>query len=220
MKSKEEFKEMISETNVSLNERMISIVTGTLLLCSSFSGRGKLLKAISGGFLMFRGFTGYCPGYKALGHNEDAAAKDFIHINTSVTVDRPRQEVYDFWRKLENLPRFMKHLESVEELDNETSLWKARIPGGLGTVDWKSEIVNDKPNEHLSWRSVPDSQVQNTGFVDFRDTVNLGTVVHVVISYHPPAGKVGKSVGKLFNPLFEKMITDDIKNFKEYLEEH
>ncbi len=205
------------EKNVNLTERIISLVSGSLLLCSAFSGRARLLKGLTGGLLVFRGASGYCPAYDALGY-KTAGEKDYIHISTTVAVDRPRQEVYAFWRKLDNLPSFMKHLESVEVLDEQTSEWTLRIPGGVGTVSWKSSIIKDEPDTHLSWRSLPGSDIENTGFVDFRDTQQLGTVVHVVIAYYLPAGKVGEGVAKLFNPVFEKMVRDDIRNFRSYME--
>lgn len=218
MKNCDDLKECFQEPNVNLTERVISLAAGSLLLYSLLSKRGRLLKGLAGSLLMFRGATGYCPAYEAFGKGEETIEKNFIHINTSVTVDKPRQEVYAFWRQLENLPKFMTHLESVKVNDDDTSEWKARIPGDLGSIGWKSEMIRDKPNEHISWRSLPDSDIDTTGFVDFRDTVNLGTVIHVVISYHPPAGKAGEKIGKLLNPVFEKLVTDDIKNFKSFIE--
>ncbi|CAN5284574.1 hypothetical protein BH09BAC1_BH09BAC1_01360 [soil metagenome] len=156
---------------------------------------------------------------KGVLHLNSAGEKFDINIETKVRVHSNRQEVYDYWRKLENLPKFMEHLESVTQLDKTTSQWKAKVPGGIATIDWKAEIVEDKRLTRISWKSVEGADVENAGTVDFFDAGKQGTDVHVVISYHAPAGKVGNAVAKLLNPAFEAMIEADIKRFAEVMEE-
>ena len=115
----------------------------------------------------------------------------------------------------------MRHLKKVQVLDETTSEWTAsipRLPGKLGTVSWKSEIVKDDPGALLSWKSLPGSAIENAGKVSFNDAGKFGTEVHVVISYHAPLGLVGEKAGKLLNPLFEKMVREDIRNFKRFIE--
>lgn len=203
-----------NETSVApLSERILSIAGGSWLLYDMLSaGKTDYLKSAAAGFLLFRGATGFGL-VTGSGRN-----RRNIKIETTMTVNRPVNEVYDYWRKLENLPLFMDHLESVKELDERKSEWKARIPGGIGTISWKSEIIREESNRHVSWRSLPDSAIENEGTVSFHDAGKYGTRVEVVISYRTPAGKAGDKAAELANPLFEKMIRKDIKNFKSHME--
>lgn len=203
--------------NVENSERILSATAGGLLLAIA-SRRGGLLKTLAGGYLLFRGITGFCYGYRSLEEKGVVVKPRNVNVRTSVTVMKPRNEVYEFWRKLENLPRFMTHLESIEALDENTSLWKAEVPGGLGHLSWKSEIVEDEPNERIGWRSLPGSKVHHAGNVHFEDAGTAGTVVHAVISYHAPAGKIGEQVGRLLSPVFALLLKSDIRNFKRYME--
>lgn len=209
------------DKNVGRTERIISAIAGGLLLVHGLR-RGKKLSEMSlGSFLLFRGATGYCPVRNSISNLASSNGIDHaqnVNIKTSVLIDSPREEVYSFWRKLENLPLFMKHLESVKVIDEKTSVWKARIPGGLGTIEWKSEIVNDQKNERIGWQSLPGSEIQNAGNVQFIDAGDGMTELKAVISYEAPGGKVGEKVGQLLNPVFEQMVKSDIKNFRKYLD--
>ena len=164
-----------------------------------------------------RAITGHCPAYSAMGKKGLPDPVKNINIRTSVTVNKPRHEVYAFWRRLENLPLFMKHLESVEAHDSHRSSWQARIPGGIGTISWDAEVVKDEPGELLGWSSLPGADVENSGKVEFLENGG-GTKLNVVISYRPPMGAVGAGAAKLFNGAFEKMVKQDIANFKQYIE--
>ena len=108
-------------------------------------------------------------------------------------------EVYNFWRKLDNLPLFMNHLESVDLLDNERSHWVLKLPTGVAKVSWDAEIVHDIPGEMIGWSSLPGSMIDNAGKVRFRDTFNdQGTLVDVVISYQPPVRADSAQVWRMF----------------------
>src|SRR5690606_13296537 len=99
-----------------------------------------------------------------------------LDLQTTITVHAPREEVEAFWRRLENLPRFMRHLEEVRELGPGRSHWVAAIPGGLGTISWDAETRVDR--NRISWRSVPGSVIENAGEVLFRDAPGVrGTEV-------------------------------------------
>src|SRR5690606_6156716 len=140
-----------------------------------------------------------------------------VEVDTSVVLNRPASEVYSFWKNLENLPRFMKHLEKVERIDETHSRWTAKGPGGIGSVSWEAEIVEDFQNELISWRSLPGSTVDNAGRVRFRETPT-GTEIKVQMSYRLPGGDVGGMAAKLLNPMTEKMMRDDIQDLKDVLE--
>ena len=136
----------------------------------------------------------------------------------SVTVNKPIGEVFAFWRGLENLPQFMEHLESVEVIDNRRSHWKAKAPAGT-SVEWDAEIVEERENELISWRSMPGSVVPNAGTVRFKEAPGgQGTEVHVVMEYHIPGGAIGSVVAKLFREEPDQQVRDDLRHFKQVME--
>jgi uncharacterized membrane protein len=208
--------------NVNMPERLLSIAGGALI---AYKGLKQLKQhpviaieeAMVGGMLLYRGATGYCPVYGAL--NKDSTDTGAIHISETFMVDKPRNEVYAFWRKLENLPRFMKHLSSVEEQDNKRSQWRANLPGELVKLTWNAEITREEENSYIGWQSTEGSMVDNAGKVRFDDALNgSGTQLTVDISYFPPAGSLGQGIAKLLNGIFENMVREDILNFKHYME--
>ena len=136
----------------------------------------------------------------------------------AITVNRPREEIYRVWRDFRNLPRFMENLESVEITGETTSHWVARAPGGK-SVEWDAEIMDDQPNERISWRSLPGSRVENTGTVRFVTAPGgKGTEVHVEIRYTPPAGRLGATVAKIFGVDAGQQTIGDLRRFKQVME--
>ena len=139
-------------------------------------------------------------------------------VRKSITVNAPREEVYRFWRDFENLPRFMKHLESVTVLGDNRSLWRATAPAGK-TVEWTAEMTEDRPNELIAWRSIEGSDVHNEGRVQFLDALgDRGTEIHVELRYDPPAGAVGKAIAKLFIEEPSQQVKGDLRRFKQVME--
>jgi uncharacterized membrane protein len=172
---------------------------------------------LTGGFLLVRGISGYCAVNNAVGRNTAHKQGSPVEVKTTVSLNKPRTEVYSFWRKLENLPRFMRHLEKVEEIDQTRSRWTAKGPAGVGSVSWEAEIVEDHQNEFISWRSLPGSTVDNAGQVRFAETPN-GTDIKVQMTYRLPGGDVGGAAAKLFSPMAQKMMKDDIRDLKNVME--
>jgi uncharacterized membrane protein len=141
-----------------------------------------------------------------------------VHVTSVITIGRPAEEVYRFWRDLENLPRFMEHLESVRDLGEGRSHWRARAPAGR-SVEWNAEIVEDRPNELIAWRSLPGSDVPNQGSVRFaRGPGGDSTEVHVEVRYDPPAGALGAAIAKLFGEEPKQQISRDLRRLKQVLE--
>ena len=212
-----------SDNRINLNwpERYISIAAGVKLGFSGLRNLFKspftsLLKLGAGGYLMNRGITGHCELYAQAGKSTTDPIN--INIKTSFTVNKPRQVVYDFWRKLDNLPLFMKHLEQVDVLDEERSHWVLKLPANMAKVSWDAEIVMDVPNEFIGWSSLPDSIIDNAGKIRFRDTADGGTLIDLLITYQPPAGGFGASVAHVLNPVFKGMVDNDVQNFKQYMD--
>jgi uncharacterized membrane protein len=208
--------------NLEWPERMASVVLGTRL---TFSGVFRIFKhpvrsvirILAGGYLVQRGVSGHCEAYSRLGKTSTQPVN--VNIKYTFTVNRHRQDVYDFWRRLENLPLFMSHLDNIQVIDATHSHWEARIPGNIGNIRWEAEIVKDIPGSHIGWQSLPGSTIDNAGKVEFEDAPGeQGTIVKVLISYLPPAGGVGTGIAKLLNPIFEKVVRQDVLNFKDYME--
>ncbi|OYQ36335.1 hypothetical protein CHU92_09960 [Flavobacterium cyanobacteriorum] len=207
--------------NIGSFERVISVLGGCYLLYDSLKNKRSIPEIGAAGFMIFRGVSGYCPvnhaGELLLQKNTEKRSSN-INIHTRLIVKRPADEVYNFWRHLGNLPLFMEHLESVDVLSPTLSEWKAKLPGGIGSISWKAEIVKEEPFHYIGWRSLADSAIRNAGKVEFKDAGELGTLVHVVFSYHAPMGFAGEEIGRLLNPVFEKMVRKDIMGFKRYME--
>jgi uncharacterized membrane protein len=204
--------------NVDVPERILSVLTGSLLLYRSLSkGNFNLFRLAAAGYLLYRGSTGNDPIYAALGKERMPDPIRNINIRTSMTVNRPRAEVYAFWRKLENLPLFMEHLEKVTEIDNKHSHWVAKLPGGV-PIEWDAEIVEEREGSFLGWNSLRGATVENAGKVEFKDVGQNWTELNVVISYRAPMGAAGHGLSRLLNPLVEKMVERDILSFKKYIE--
>lgn len=207
--------------NVGTAERLASAVGGAALLAVGLRKRsvGGTALALTGGALVARGLTGHCPVNKAVGRDSSDGTPEALDLTTALTIAAPRDEVYAFWRRLENLPRFMEHLREVRTLDDRRSHWTADVPGLDATLEWDAEITDGAEGERLAWRSVPDSDVENAGEVRFRDAPgDLGTAVAVRISYRPPAGAAGRALGKALGPVFRQMVKEDVRRFKHIIE--
>ncbi|HVF91960.1 MAG TPA: SRPBCC family protein, partial [Blastocatellia bacterium] len=136
----------------------------------------------------------------------------------AITIRRPAEELYRYWRDFGKLPQFMEHLESVQVLDERRSHWVAKAPAGT-SVEWDAEITEDRPNELISWRSVEGSDVENFGSVRFvRAPGDRGTEVWVEVEYNPPAGALGAAIAKLFGEAPEQQIKGDLFRFKQVME--
>jgi uncharacterized membrane protein len=180
-------------------------ITGKVLTVA-----GGLALAVAGGALAWRGFKS---------RKSSTGQDNGLEIRTSVTVNRSPEEVYSFWRKLENLPRFMEHLKEVREMDAKHSHWVAKVPGNVADIEWDATVVDEQPGRFINWRSLPDADIENTGEVRFEPALGgQSTTVHAIITYSPPAGAVGSSVVSLLNPSFKKMVKADLRRFKELME--
>jgi|1185.fasta_scaffold44854_2 uncharacterized membrane protein len=214
-----------SRINVEQVERVASVATG-LLLFSLGLGKAIRLKPLgllgvaAGAYLVNRGASGNCVLSKYAGKDANEKAPAPLIIKETMIVDRPRQEVFAAWRKLENLPKFMKHLKKVEQFDKKRSHWEANIPGGLGTtIEWEAEITEELEGEYLAWRSVWNAIVDNAGEVAFRNApMGSGTEIQATISYRPPAGDVGSTIASYFNSTFKRLLREDLRGFKQMLE--
>jgi uncharacterized membrane protein len=141
-----------------------------------------------------------------------------MQAKAAITVDRPVEDVYRFWRDLTNLPSFMIHLASVETTGDGRSHWTANAPAGR-TVEWDAEVVEDRPNQRIAWRSLEGADVANHGEVTFNPAPGgRGAEVRVELTYDPPGGALGAVVAKLFGEEPQQQVKDDLRRFKQVLE--
>jgi len=141
-----------------------------------------------------------------------------VLIGRSVTINKPRQELYAFWREFDNLPKFMHNVRSVSIKNRTHSHWVIEAPGGK-TVEWDSKITDDEPGRLIAWESIDGASVRNSGRVEFLDSPDgRGTVVRVTLTYDPPAGTVGKLIAKLFQKEPKVQARQDLRRFKQLME--
>jgi uncharacterized membrane protein len=214
--------------NISEAERYVSMAAGTGLALYGITrggARGWTLAGL-GAWLVKRGYTGHCEAYRLLGVSTAGTGQDTrqalggsagVIVEESVIINRPVSELYRFWRNLENLPRFMSHLESVERITDTLSRWRAKAPAG-GTVEWNAEIINEVPDQVIGWRSIEGSDVVSAGSVNFEELPGRGTKVRVRLQYSPPGGKIGDAVARLFGADAATQIRQDLQRFKAMVE--
>lgn len=133
-------------------------------------------------------------------------------------INRPRQELYAFWRDFRNLPAFAENVKAVEILDERRSQWTIDGPAGA-EIDLVSEITEDRPGEYIAWRSTEGSDVDHEGWIEFRDNAfGRGTEVRVFISYDPPVGAIGKAVAKVMQREPRVQARRELRRFKQLME--
>ena len=216
-----------SQRNLSDLERWVSLGAGVGMVAYGLSKMklsGLTLMGL-GAILLKRGATAHCDVYEALGVNTSRTADDTraalggsrgINVLENVTVDRSIEQLYRFWRNLENLPQFMRHLASVEKVTDTISHWRAKGPAEA-IVEWDAEIINEVPNQVIGWRSLEGADVVSAGSVNF-DRAGTGTRVTVHLQYSPPGGKAGAAFAKLFGRDAATEIHEDLQTFKNLVE--
>jgi uncharacterized membrane protein len=138
-------------------------------------------------------------------------------LGAVITVNRPVAEVYAYWKDQQNFPQFMEHLDSVKITGRTQSHWKVKAPAGL-SVEWDAEIRNDVPNEVISWESVGNGDLQNTGTVRFRPVTGDRTEVSLETQIKPKGGVVGAKIAKLFAAIPKTQMMNDLRRFKQLIE--
>jgi len=168
------------------------------------------------------GGLAYCGARGTMRFSSTAAGKTpeppGIRVEETVSLLRKPEELYRYWRNFENLPRFMRYLESVRTTSGNRSHWVALGPMDF-RVEWDADITEDRPNERISWRSLPGSTVDTEGSVRFIPAPgNRGTNVKVNLRYDPPGGRVGDTIARLFGRSADLEIREDLRRFKRLLE--
>ena len=217
----ESFEDQVRYSEV---ERWVTLATAGALMAYGFTRRtvpGVCL-AVAAAPLAYKGIAGVWPAFNGAITSDDTRAalsgNRGVHVRESVRLEKPIAEVYRFWRSLENLPRFMRHLKRVVDLGNGRSHWEAEGPANV-KVEWDAEIINEVENSVIGWKSLPGSDVVTAGSVNF-STVRAGrsTEVSVHLQYSPPAGRAGVLLSGILGRSPESMIREDLRALKQLLE--
>jgi uncharacterized membrane protein len=206
--------------NVGKVERIISLAAGAFLYSASARGKQNIFKKAiryGGIYFLYRGISGNCPLTAMIKKEEFERHAPAVNIRTCFIVRAPRKLAYDSWRNIEGLPRFLKHIKKIRVVDELHSRWIFKTSGGIPSVEWKAEIIDQEDGRELSWRSMPGSKIETAGKINFADTTG-GTEVNVLITYRPPAGYIGSAIATILNPGLRQMIERDLSNFKKYIE--
>lgn len=215
--------------NVGAIERVTSALAGGFLTLYGLRRRGTAGygMALLGAELLFRGASGHCKTYSMLGVSTEREVEPgtradvdearAISVRQSIYVERPREELFAIWRDFSKLPQFMKHLQRVDVLSPTHSHWVVAGPVG-STLEWDAEIVGERENEWIAWRTVEPAQVPNNGTVMFCEMSDGSTDVFVTLDAQPPAGKFGMMVARMFGRAPNQQVRDALERFKEMAE--
>lgn len=214
--------------NMSQDERSIATLSGVALLIIAVWNPKKygLLLGPLGGSLLYQGLMGHSYIYQLLGRNSAVHSRNAaisvpheqgFRVVHKVTVDRPVDKVYDFWRDFANLPQFMKHVEAVTINGPTQSHWRVSGPLGVG-VEWDAEIVNEEENRVIGWRTLENPYVDHAGSVRFRSVGDNRTEVEVDIEYLPIGGKFGATMAGILGKTPQRQVWEDLHRFKRHME--
>jgi len=214
------------QKNVGDIERIASVTAGAalLVLAAHRTTRRRIPTAVTALGLLARGATGYCPVNAATGRGRRRddprlalSGNRGVRIAERTTIRATVDELYDFWRKAENLPRIVPHLERVETIDDVRSRWTMRGPGGV-PFTWEARLINDIPGEKIAWESLPGADVVSAGSVTFTPVADDRTRVDVVLQYDPPAGKVGAAVARIVGRSPAADVRASLRGLKRWIE--
>lgn len=207
--------------NVGTGDRVVSGLLGAWSMSRLGRPRGFLGKAAiaaAGSLLLARAATGHSRTYDAIGVSSASLEEGAgIDIECGITIRRPKEELFEFWRNVENLPLVMEHLDSVTDLGNGTSHWVAEGPRDM-KLEWDAQLFNERPGEYLAWHSTPGSRIEQAGAVHFRDAGDQGTEVLLRMRYTPPGGAYGFALAKMMNPITESELEQDLRRLKHMME--
>lgn len=220
--------------NVGDVERIASGLIGGGLLLRSILRPSWLaggIGALIGAALVHRAVTGYCAGYGAMGvstkggDDTSSIGRRKVHtaravkVEESITIDRPPRDLYRFWRQLENLPKVMTHVRSVESVNDRLSHWVVNTLPGAPSVEWDAEIINEVEPERIGWRTLHGAAVDHAGSVEFQPVGDgASTRVTVTLQYDPPAGPIGAALATLLGQDPSHTIAEDLHRFKHAME--
>jgi uncharacterized membrane protein len=219
-----EYQNTLARAGLLLRQPWVALLAGGGLVLRA-SVRRNFPLALIGGAVLYRGATGRWPlaGLLGLPTNEkrhpatSVPHESGIKVERSIRIGKSPDDLYRFWRNLENLPRFMSQHVEIRRLDDKRSHWKLQSLAGA-TFEWDAEIINDLPNELLAWRSLDNADIDHAGSVHFEGDGAGGSTVTVIMEYRPPAGRIGAEIARLFGQEPAQVLEKDLQRFKQLME--
>lgn len=214
--------------NIGARERWFSLAAGSVLVAIGLLRSWRSLPwVVLGGAMVARGYTGHSMLYERLGRERKIPTGRAawpggrgIRIAEAITINRPVSEVYRAYRDARRLPQFMKHLEVVTPVGEKRSVWTASTGGPIPLrLRWEAELVAERENEMLSWRSVPGSDIDIAGAILFEPApAGRGTEMRVVLTYLPPGRALGLAIASAFRAVTAQQVKNDLWRFKSMME--
>lgn len=205
--------------NVGTTDRVISSAAGLLLGYAGIRNfkKGGFALLLPASYLLFRGASGYCAAYQATGINTTGKEVEPFEFMKTLTINRSKEDVYNFWRNLENLPQIMSHVKRVYRISDTKYHWEVEFAGK--SFEWNAEITEDIPNQRISWRATDAADIENSGTVEFYDGAKKKEMeLRVTMTYAPVKSRVGRVIGRFLDPVFSQLVKDDLKQFKRTME--
>ncbi len=215
--------------DVGMVERGLAIFSGVglLVIGARMGGIKGLIVILCGADMIFRGITGHSWLYRLFGVNtaainpaREAAVphQQGMRIEECIVINRPVDVVYDYWRNFENLPTFMRNLKDVDVIDDDRSRWTASGPAGI-TLTWEAEIINEKVDEMIAWRTTNGASVPHAGTVTMKATPDgRAAELTLKMEYMPPGGALGQMFATVLGQNPQKQTRDDLQRLKDILE--
>ncbi len=206
------------KVNTGTKERIISVISGVAVGVSAVRtfNKGGYALLLPSALLLWRGITGNSPMNNLLSRDSTEEVPP-LKVSRTITILGDRAQIYAYWRNLENLPNFMKHIKKVNKLSEQRYAWEAEIQGE--TYRWNAEITEEVKNKLLAWRASQPTDIQHEGRVEFNDAPGgSGVELKVVMQYHAAKTAIGKKFLDMLNPVFEQKIREDIRKFKRMVE--
>jgi uncharacterized membrane protein len=132
-------------------------------------------------------------------------------IEKSIDVRVPVSVAYGQWTQFEEFPRFMEGVEQVTQIDDSHVHWVAEIGGERR--EWDAEIVEQKPDRVIAWRSTEGTP--NAGRVEFQP-IDEGTRISIRMEHDPEGLK--ERVGSFFGA-DEGQVEEDLERFRGLVED-
>lgn len=135
----------------------------------------------------------------------------------TILINRPPKELFAAW-SVERFPEFMENVVAVDLLGDNVSQWAVKAPAGR-EVTLVNRVTEKVPGESITWQSEPASDINNSGEVRFIEApAGRGTFVTLILSYDPPAGKLGRLGAKLLQREPKIQARRDLYRFKQLME--
>jgi uncharacterized membrane protein len=210
-----------NDINVGDTERLGSVAAGAALLGLALI-RGRSLTGIGmallGGDLIYRGFTGHCAVYEAMGVDRAPLEDGVPEVSRSITIGKPPDELYRAWRNPDTLAKVMSHVADLVENDGGRQRWRLVVPG-LSRLEWESRIIEERDGSLVRWASTPASPIRNEGSVEFRPAPgDRGTEVKLHVRFDPPGGSLGRAAARALAMLPKMAAEKALRGFKSLVE--